>query len=685
MKAGWKSWVVQALFVGVALVVVGCGGAGRGANECHCTVGASDLACGEDRCVDRVGWHCGSDGTAVEQDGICACEPQCNGKACGPDGCGGECGTCKHGQCTDGACITEGEACDLHSDDDCASSERCVRGPSGSGVCSPDTQGTQCTTQFCSTGFVCAGKGTCLARCFYAYDCRGDEACLPTTNPDVSLCWPTCKALTSGCVGGEQCTGVIPTATGDLPTVCEAIGANVGGEACAQNAECGVGLGCVDEKCQRLCDTKHACPGSYCGQLSFGGSTSPIGVCAVTETPCTNISTACPDPNRRVCTVVNHQASCACNAGYTLDANGVCVDATPCAPNPCTATNRSKCVPDGLLYTCECNDGYALDGTGACVDATPCAPNPCTAAHKTQCTATGFTFACSCDAGYTDDGGVCKDATPCEPNPCTGLNKNQCTATGFSYTCGCNTGYAANGSGECVVSSCPGGVSHSTGDALEPNECAAQAATLTPTPAGMSPSVKSATIAPTNTDVDFYKVNAAPGHFFVIALDATAAMCTTVTNQIGGLAATNYDYFAEVDSAQFSCAKLSSQANNPSYSLAVVDFTLDSDYPSLGFGYFTPPVGRRWVANRIDTGDWDMVELTVTAPASIGLHGATLNVAMDLINPANGQTIQSLSQVCGGGITPTPCLDISGSGTVKVRLSIQAHTYPNLSVYRLGW
>jgi len=53
-------------------------------------------------------------------DGQCAsCEPQCQGKQCGEDGCGGNCGTClPDEQCLEGSCASTGLDCDLDGSDD---------------------------------------------------------------------------------------------------------------------------------------------------------------------------------------------------------------------------------------------------------------------------------------------------------------------------------------------------------------------------------------------------------------------------------------------------------------------------------------------------------------------------------------------------------------------------------------
>jgi hypothetical protein len=85
-------------------------------------------------------------------DGECVCEPQCEGKECGPDGCDGSCGDCTDGAVcdADGKCqskcgngtIDDGEQCE--SDSDCEEDEVCsgcqCGAPSQAEDCSPPSQ-----------------------------------------------------------------------------------------------------------------------------------------------------------------------------------------------------------------------------------------------------------------------------------------------------------------------------------------------------------------------------------------------------------------------------------------------------------------------------------------------------------------------------------------------------------------
>ena len=99
------------------------------------------MACGPNGC----GGSCGSCPPGIPcVDGICPCQPSCSGQECGADGCGGSCGECNYGVCSDGLCICE-PAC---NGKDCGS-DGC------SGSC-----GTCPANDVCQGG-NCVPAGTC--------------------------------------------------------------------------------------------------------------------------------------------------------------------------------------------------------------------------------------------------------------------------------------------------------------------------------------------------------------------------------------------------------------------------------------------------------------------------------------------------------------------------------------------
>ncbi|MFZ5365174.1 MAG: flagellar basal body FlgE domain-containing protein [Patescibacteria group bacterium] len=101
--------------------------------------------------------------TEVEPD---SCHPACQGRQCGPDGCGSECGICSDDQiCLDGQCACESVDCD---DQCCDAKEVCFHG--------------QCCLADCA--FAECGSDGCGGMCG---DCIADEICHPTDRICVAV------------------------------------------------------------------------------------------------------------------------------------------------------------------------------------------------------------------------------------------------------------------------------------------------------------------------------------------------------------------------------------------------------------------------------------------------------------------------------------------------------------------
>ena len=122
--------------------------------ECLCQPACDGKECGDDGCDGVCGSCPGLQDVCIE--GTCVCEPQCDGKECGDDGCEGSCGECE-GElvCDNGICIgcgdsicneDEGETCEtcpddcgecsLECDPPCAPAlEECIQPGAGGPVC----------------------------------------------------------------------------------------------------------------------------------------------------------------------------------------------------------------------------------------------------------------------------------------------------------------------------------------------------------------------------------------------------------------------------------------------------------------------------------------------------------------------------------------------------------------------
>jgi hypothetical protein len=134
--------------------------AGSCVGRCDAAPAAGACAC-DAACV--AAGDCCSD--ACSACGACRCKPDCSGRACGPDGCGGRCGDCAPDQaCAGGACVDDacaGVRCDACSA--CADG-RCVALAEGAA---------------CEDGDPCTVRDTCRAgKCSgVALDCDDGFAC----------------------------------------------------------------------------------------------------------------------------------------------------------------------------------------------------------------------------------------------------------------------------------------------------------------------------------------------------------------------------------------------------------------------------------------------------------------------------------------------------------------------------
>ncbi len=200
---------------------------------CSCAPACQGKQCGSDGCGGQCG-KCSGDKPFCDASQQCtaACTKQCDGKACGDDGCGGQCGSCGAGstcswtnQCVPQAwnCpsnyFKDGQACDCGCgavDPDCSDAKALVFGcPTSTTVC--DAAGL-CKVSFCSKDAECAGK------------------------------W---------------CTGVYAAGAGSYKGVCAAPNnlAKAPGQTCKADAEC-ASSACVAGLCRSYCQTDGDCPAS---------------------------------------------------------------------------------------------------------------------------------------------------------------------------------------------------------------------------------------------------------------------------------------------------------------------------------------------------------------------------------------------------------------------------------------
>ena len=198
------------------------------------------------------------------------CVPACDEFECGPDGCGGTCGTCgNESSCVGGQCvpvcatICAQKECGEFGDCDCGTcpdSEVCELGacvdPCDE-VCAGKECGglAGCDCGQCALGSVCITPGLCCTPNCEEKECGGDG------------CDGTCLP---GCGIGEFCN-----ASGLCQTSCtpDCVGKECGNDGCDGTClpGCGIGEFCnASGLCQTSCTPD--CVGKECGNDGCGGS-----------------------------------------------------------------------------------------------------------------------------------------------------------------------------------------------------------------------------------------------------------------------------------------------------------------------------------------------------------------------------------------------------------------------------
>ena len=319
-------------------------------------------------CVEEVvTFNCGSCG---------ACVPDCVGKACGGDGCGGSCGTCTSEQtCQEGLCVDAGgcqpDCSGLECGDDgcggtcgtCAPGWKCHNGTCKEQVCEPDCHGKQCGPDGCG--------GSC-GECPDNFFCT-DGHCKKTCTPDCTgkQCGPDgCGGSCGTCPIDAYCT-LEGHCAGDCQADCT--GKQCGPDGCGGSCgSCPPGLMCnAQGHCSSDCHP--SCAGKKCGNDGCGGTcgTCPDGQNCNLSGHC--VSGCVPDCSGKQCGSDGCGGSCgSCPFGQACNAQGACAEA--CVPN-CLG---KECGDDGCGGTCGiCGDGEACAEAGYC---TACQPN-CASKH----------------------------------------------------------------------------------------------------------------------------------------------------------------------------------------------------------------------------------------------------------------------------------------------------------------
>ena len=377
-----------------------------GGGACNCGCGAPDPDCDAPN-VLLVGCPNVRD---VCEDGVCACETDCDGRQCGGDGCGGTCGECT----TPGA-----DWCDPETWQCTSCTPRCE-----DRECGPDACGGWCGACTDRTRPECSADGRCVGVCDpEPLACQsavcGDDGC-------GGSCGDCADDFT--CVGGA-CLEDIPDGScrgrcgGPAPSGCS----------CSLGCD-GLGQCCADFVAECPCEPQ--CGERECGGDGCGGS---CGSCPPSTPTCQagRCRTCVPDCFGRDCGDDGCGGSC-----------GACGDGSTCS------ASTLRCVPGGWL----CDEWTHNAGDGCdcgCGD-----PDP-------DCLDDEFVVGCPpgvgcavdgrCDIEWCSADSDCGDLERCRGTWFAGgdVYDGGCTQVAFGYL---EDGAACSLDDECVSAVCRAGL-----------------------------------------------------------------------------------------------------------------------------------------------------------------------------------------------------------------------------------
>jgi hypothetical protein len=357
----------------------------------------SARACGPDGCGGTCG-TCAA-GQTCDANGACTgevCTPACDGKVCGPDGCEGSCGSCATGQtCDNGQCVNCTPACDGKT-------------------CGPDGCGGTCGT--CPTGQVCNAGGTC-------------DVCTPACTGKA--CGPDgCGGSCGTCDSGFTCD--------DVSGACKAAPVGLGGvcgpdAACpypadtATDAEVQDWLACLNSQCaDELCMYPYGDGNPFCSAM-----------CTISKDQVNNTTGAAGSDGIEDADTPNN--GCGGGTDGLVGANFRCVNisSNPAQPigicYPGTALNKcdsnDDCVPGEICHLTSVMGQFekhcqtAIKG-GVTEIAEPCNGDP-NAGDVVFC-ANNWCFSIGCSAFCTADS-QCQTANACQGGTCANNPAVTCT------------------------------------------------------------------------------------------------------------------------------------------------------------------------------------------------------------------------------------------------------------------
>lgn len=445
------------------------------------------------------------DGDNADGDGdlegeLDGCIPDCNDKKCGPDGCGGFCGTCKGNNqaCLEGKCECVPYCGDNECGDNgcggtcgtCGSEENCCYGNciSTRPYCS-----CHCTCWYATADTTCNGYD-CGPTCFNVCQdtCSGDAGGLRSYSGDCYLgecndCSPKCDGKQCGDDGCGGTCGMCDQGFACVDSACLAVDCNFASEGapcndgtmCTTEGTCHNGecsgtnvVDCTDQvDCtDDICDPEKGCVSKENDENCDDGIECTTDSCSKSEGCQYELDhDICDDDN--VCTTdrcdfeqgcVNVGNQAFCDDGNDCTGPDICDGEGECFGEPYDCNEHGICDPESRYCLCAerysgdycdaCADGYI--GYPECIDDL-CDPDPC---HGHGICDT-VDASCTCDNPYmNEDCSVCTEGyigypecrdNPCNPDPCHGHG----VCNGTDGSCTCDNEYMTADCGACQANS----------------------------------------------------------------------------------------------------------------------------------------------------------------------------------------------------------------------------------------
>ncbi|CAF2149828.1 unnamed protein product [Rotaria magnacalcarata] len=204
------------------------------------------------------------------------------------------------------------------------------------------------------------------------------------------------------------------------------------------------GIDCSEDidECKTIqpCKAARACinlPGTYkCDCLdTFGGQNCEMILDPCLSEPCLNDAVKC----HPILESDNVVFRCTCRAGFT--GHRCETNINDCESIVCPK-NNTHCV-DGLnSFDCQCNPNFKRNADGICVEESPCHSSPCYS-NATCYNLKGGHYRCICPSTYT--GVLCDvDIDECAVFPSMCRNGGTCTNEIGSYRCYCPAGWVGS-------------------------------------------------------------------------------------------------------------------------------------------------------------------------------------------------------------------------------------------------